>query len=71
VLGHIATRLGELGANILQVEHRRLFLDVPATGATIEVTVETRDVAHANDIHAAFVADGYVVQPIKPGNSRE
>ena len=71
VLGHIATRLGELGANILQVEHRRLFLDVPAKGATIDVTVETRDAAHANDIHAAFVADGYVVQPIKPGNSRE
>jgi threonine dehydratase len=71
VLGHIATRLGELGANILQVEHRRLFLDVPAKGATIDVTVETRDVTHANDIHAAFVADGYVVQPIKPGNSRE
>jgi len=71
VLGHIATRLGELGANILQVEHRRLFLDVPAKGATIDVTVETRDAAHADDIHAAFVADGYVVQPIKPGHSRE
>ena len=29
----IASRLGELGANILEVDHRRLFLDVPAKGA--------------------------------------
>ena len=34
VLGLIATRLGALGANILEVEHRRLFLDVPAKGAS-------------------------------------
>ena len=43
VLGQIATRLGQLGANILEVEHRRLFLDVPAKGAKLDVTVETRD----------------------------
>jgi threonine dehydratase len=30
VLGPIATLLGELGANILEIGHRRLFLDVPA-----------------------------------------
>jgi len=29
VLGPIATLLGRLGANILEVDHRRLFLDVP------------------------------------------
>src|ERR1700737_3964554 len=36
VLGQIATRLGELGANILAVDHRRLFLDIPAKGANPE-----------------------------------
>src|SRR5262245_35888333 len=46
VLGQIATRLGELGANILEVDHRRLFLDVPAKGARLDVTVETRDAVH-------------------------
>jgi threonine dehydratase len=30
LLGEIATRLGLLGANILEVSHGRLFLDVPA-----------------------------------------
>ena len=63
VLGQIATRLGELGANILEVDHRRLFLDVPAKGAKLDVTVETRDAAHAEEILAALAADGY--QPVR------
>ena len=54
VLGQIATRLGELGANILEVDHRRLFLDVPAKGAKLDVTVETRDRAHGDEIFAAL-----------------
>jgi threonine dehydratase len=63
VLGQIATRLGELGANILEVDHRRLFLDVPAKGARLDVTVETRDRAHAEEILRALVDDGY--QPVR------
>ena len=62
VLGQIATRLGQLGANILEVEHRRLFLDVPAKGAKLDVTVETRDRAHAEEIFQALKAEGY--QPV-------
>src|SRR5262249_60269365 len=38
VLGQIANRLGQLGANILGVEHRRPFLAWPATGANRPVT---------------------------------
>ncbi|RDV01369.1 threonine ammonia-lyase [Undibacter mobilis] len=59
VLGIIATRLGQLGANILEVEHRRLLLDVPAKGASLDVTIETRDAAHAREVMAALDADGY------------
>jgi threonine dehydratase len=65
VLGVIATRLGQLGANILEVNHRRLFLDVPAKGAKLDVTVETRDAAHADDIHRALQGDGYQPQRIE------
>jgi threonine dehydratase len=71
VLGIIATRFGELGANILEVDHRRLFLDVPAKGAKLDVTIETRDAAHAADILAAFTADGYQPVRIEAGNSHE
>lgn len=63
VLGHIATRLGELDANILEVAHKRLFLDVPAKGARLHVTVETRDRAHADTILEAFDKAGY--QPLR------
>jgi threonine dehydratase len=59
VLGQIATRLGQLGVNILEVDHRRLFLDVPAKGAKLDVTVETRDRRHAEEILRALDADGY------------
>jgi threonine dehydratase len=66
MLGIIATRLGELGANILEVEHRRTLLDVPAKGAKLDVTVETRDAGHAREIMAALAADGY--QPVRLGS---
>ena len=65
VLGIIATKLGALGANILEVEHRRLLLDVPAKGARLDVTVETRDAKHAAEIMTALAADGY--QPVRLG----
>src|SRR5438093_6336363 len=50
VRGQIATRLGRPGANILAVEPRRLFLGVPAKGAKLDVTLETRDRAHGEQI---------------------
>src|SRR5579871_4611038 len=59
ILGQIASRLGELGANILAVEHHRLFLDVPAKGAKLDVTMETRDGGHAEQIFRALSEDGY------------
>jgi len=59
VVGQIATRLGELGANILAVDHRRLFLDVPAKGAKLDVTVETRDQRHAQSVFQALQVEGY------------
>jgi threonine dehydratase len=63
ILGQIASRLGELGANILGVDHHRLFLDVPAKGAKLDVTVETRDGAHAEQIFRALKDEGY--QPVR------
>jgi threonine dehydratase len=68
ILGQIAGRLGEFNANILSVDHHRLFLDVPAKGAKLDITMETRDAAHAEEIFRAFAADGY--QPVRmPGGT--
>ncbi len=71
VLGIIATRIGSLGANILEVNHRRLFLDVPAKGAKLDVTIETRDTAHAEEIMAALASDGYGPVRLEAGATME
>jgi threonine dehydratase len=65
VLGQIATLLGTLGANILAVDHKRLFLDVPAKGARLHVTVETRDSAHVEEILQALTAAGFMPSRIE------
>ncbi|HEY1746731.1 MAG TPA: threonine ammonia-lyase [Xanthobacteraceae bacterium] len=71
ILGQIATRLGEFGANILSVDHHRLFLDVPAKGAKLDVTMETRDAAHAAEIFQALAADGYQPVQMPSGSARD
>jgi threonine dehydratase len=71
VLGQIATRLGQLGANILEVDHHRLFLDVPARGAKLDVTIETRDRAHGEVIFAALQAEGYQPARIDAASAME
>jgi threonine dehydratase len=57
-LGQVASRLGGLGANILEVSHGRLFLDVPAKGVSIDITIETRDRQHTLEVFDALAADG-------------
>ena len=71
LLGQIATTIGRLGANILEVDHKRLFLDVPAKGARLDVTVETRDAAHAEEILAAFKAEGFAPMRLVAGEATE
>jgi threonine dehydratase len=70
VLGVIATRLGTLGANILEVDHKRLFLDVPAKGARLDITVEARDRAHVEEILTALAGDGYQPHRIEMGGMK-
>jgi len=69
MLGRISTLLGKLGANILEVHHRRTFLDVPAKGTRLDLTVETRDHAHADQIQAALEAEGLPVQRLGGGGA--
>jgi threonine dehydratase len=69
VLGPIATLLGKLGANILEVDHRRLFLDVPAKGAKLDITVEARDHAHSKEIMLALSEGGYYPVHITTGDA--
>ncbi|MGE3829579.1 MAG: threonine ammonia-lyase [Parvibaculaceae bacterium] len=70
VLGRIATLLGQQGANILEVSHRRMFLDVPAKGAELEIMIETRDARHAEEIVTMIETEGFTVRILDaPGGS--
>ncbi|MTI17389.1 threonine ammonia-lyase [Rhodobacteraceae bacterium RKSG542] len=62
LLGEISTLIGHLGGNILDVSHHRLFLEVPAKGATLDVTIETRGIVHAEEIVEGLRERGIDVQ---------
>lgn len=61
VLAGISGIIGRTGANILEVAHSRMFLDVSAKGAELDFMVETRGATHVREIVALLEADGYRV----------
>jgi threonine dehydratase len=58
-LADVATLLGRLGANIDEVQHQRAFSSLSVERAQIEVVVQTRGVAHIENILTAMRAQGY------------
>ncbi len=58
LLGVITSTIGEQGGNILEVSHRRLMLDVPAKGVSVDITMETKGLTHTQDILHALARHG-------------
>jgi threonine dehydratase len=61
-LADVAAALGRLGANIDQVQHQRAFTTLSVERAQIEVVVQTRGMAHVEEMLAALRAQGYRVE---------
>jgi len=61
-LAKVASLLGEAGANIVEVYHQRVFSDLPAKGALLEVVIETRDRGHLDETVARLRAAGLEVE---------
>jgi threonine dehydratase len=59
LLGTVSAIIGQMGANIIEVAHNRLALDVPAKGAEFDILIETRDARHTQEIIAALREAGY------------
>ncbi|MDP1818407.1 MAG: threonine ammonia-lyase [Acidimicrobiales bacterium] len=57
-LGAVTTTLGRAGANIIELAHDRLFLDVPVRSAELEVVVETFDHEHLTRVLTALAEAG-------------
>ena len=66
VLADIASTIGAKGGNILEVLHHRTMLNVPAKGASLDVTIETHGPEHAAEIAAALTAKGYRCDRLDP-----
>ena len=59
LLARVSTVIGDNGGNIIEVFHNRMALDVPAKGAEFDITIETRDALHTQDIIDALTQAGF------------
>jgi threonine dehydratase len=61
VLASVAKVIGDRRANIVDVTHRRDLPGVALKRTLLEVSIETRDRHHADEIVGALRAEGYDV----------
>jgi threonine dehydratase len=57
--------LAENQVNIVDIVHHREGLDIVVTDTEVQLTVETRDAAHARDVQALLTRRGYDVERIR------
>ncbi len=69
-LAELSGIIGGTGGNILEVSHHRFFLEVPAKGARVDITIETRDRAHLDEIIDALNARGFIAARVAAAESR-
>ncbi|MET0727068.1 MAG: threonine ammonia-lyase [Acidimicrobiales bacterium] len=62
VLGRVTTLVGKAGANIVEIVHDRMFLDVPARSAELEVVMETYDHDHVQRVLDVLAGEGYAAR---------
>lgn len=71
VLARITGCFGANKANILEVAHRRMFLNIPVKGAILDIVAEVKDRAHGDDLLAQVQALGYEVLKLGDPAERE
>ena len=59
LLALVSKIIGDQGANIMEVFHNRIALDVPAKGAEFDILIETRDSQHTQEVVDALSQAGY------------
>ncbi len=58
-LGRLSTLLGQLRANILQISHDRLTSDLPLDRAIVDISLDTRNREHQDEVMQALDRAGY------------
>lgn len=58
-LAKVTAQIGELGGNIVEIVHQRMFFDVPVKHAEADFVLETRDSDHVEEIIDRLEAAGF------------
>lgn len=61
-LANLTSKVAELGLNVLSVEHHRSGVTVNVDEVEVYLTVETRDLAHRNEVIPALAAQGWTAE---------
>lgn len=69
-LAEVSTIIGQARANILEVNHQRLFPDVSIKKAELDILLEARDAQHVEDILAQLKQRGYGVRVMTLSSDR-
>ena len=59
VLAKVSEHIGQTGGNIVEVQHQRMFYNVPVKNAELDIMVETRDHDHVQTILTRLSAAGF------------
>jgi threonine dehydratase len=62
-LASVSSIVGNAGANIVEVSHQRMWSDVIATAAVLDLAIETRDEQHSSEVADQLREAGYRVRP--------
>lgn len=63
-LARLAKATGDVGANIVEISHQRVFTNLPAKSARARIVLETRDARHLEEAIAAIKACGLNVEKV-------
>lgn len=64
VLARVTQMIGAAGADIIDIEHQRLFTGLGPRQAELDVVMETRGQAHVDQILASLQGAGFPAQPL-------
>lgn len=62
MLARVANAIADAGGNVIEIYHQRLFQDVPVTRADLDIVLETRNMAHLDEIIGRIQATGIGVR---------
>lgn len=58
-LAKAAARIGETGANIVQVIHQRIFTELPVQSAEVQFVPQTRGASHVREVIETLEKAGF------------